>query len=363
MPAADVAALFDRNRLRVARELRGLTQIQLAREVGGVKAAALSQFETGHTRPTAPTLKRLAVALQVPLEFFAASGGHPREGDTPGFFRSLRSTAPRDRQQARALVELARELALHLESIVVLPELDLPRFKTVESTAREQIEEHAGEVRRRWGLPPGPVDDVVLTLERHGILTTRFRVNIEKVDAFSVPFSDRPVVVLGADKGLRDRSRFDASHELAHLVMHSAEQAGGKIIESQAQQFAAAFLMPEKDIREELPSRADWRVLVQLKSKWQVSISSLLMRAKTLDVLDEQRYVQAMKMMSMRGWRKVEPGDLGPAEIPQLLRRAIAVAADSGVSTQDLIRRAGLPEADVRKIMGETDDNRPRVQF
>ena len=40
MSAADIAALFDRNRLRTARELRGYTQVQLAREVGSVTAAS-----------------------------------------------------------------------------------------------------------------------------------------------------------------------------------------------------------------------------------------------------------------------------------------------------------------------------------
>lgn len=68
----DIAALFDRARLRMARELRGLTQVQLAREVGSVTAASVSQFENGHTRPAASTLRRLSVALRVPPSFFAA---------------------------------------------------------------------------------------------------------------------------------------------------------------------------------------------------------------------------------------------------------------------------------------------------
>lgn len=68
----DIAALFDRARLRMARELRGLTQVQLAREVGSVTAASISQFENGHTKPATSTLLRLAVVLRVPPSFFAA---------------------------------------------------------------------------------------------------------------------------------------------------------------------------------------------------------------------------------------------------------------------------------------------------
>lgn len=90
----DIAALFDRARLRMARELRGLTQVQLAREVGSVTAASISQFENGHTKPATSTLRRLAVALRVPPSFFAAPARPPAQDRVNGFFRSLRSTSP-----------------------------------------------------------------------------------------------------------------------------------------------------------------------------------------------------------------------------------------------------------------------------
>lgn len=70
-----------------------------------------------------------------------------------------------------------------------------------------------------------------------------------------------PVVVLGADKNDRARSRFDGAHELGHLVVHGHQIWGVKEVEHQAHAFAAAFLMPAGDIRDELPDRADWTVL------------------------------------------------------------------------------------------------------
>ena len=94
---------------------------------------------------------------------------------------------------------------------------------------------------------------MVSTLERHGIVCARYHAGTHAVDAFSVPFPDRPVIVLGDDKAKRDRERFSAAHELGHLVMHDPESAGTKIIEDQAHRFAAAFLMPADDIRGELP--------------------------------------------------------------------------------------------------------------
>jgi Zn-dependent peptidase ImmA (M78 family)/DNA-binding XRE family transcriptional regulator len=362
--ASDVAVLFDRHRLRLARELRGLSQVDLAREVGSVRAASLSQFEQGHAKPAATTLYRLAVALQVPVTFFATPTRPDRAGTNNGFFRSLRSTPPRERQRALARAELAREIVREIETIVRLPELDVPRAQphVSESTGIQDIERIADEIRQRWNLPAGPVDDMVLQLERHGIVTTRFDVGHAKIDAFSVPFPDRPIVVLGADKDIRDRSRFDAAHELAHLVLHREDQAGSKIIETQAHQFAAAFLMPAKDIAHQLPSKADWNHLIRLKAYWHVSIAALLKRARTLGVMSEPTYVQALKIMSVRGWRKTEPGDLGRPEQPVLLRRAADAAKSVGVSLSDVSQRAGLPEAEVYSIVG-MDDDRPAVEL
>jgi Zn-dependent peptidase ImmA (M78 family)/DNA-binding XRE family transcriptional regulator len=364
LDATDIAALFDRTRLRIARELRGYNQVALAREVGSVTAASLSQFENGHARPAAPTLRRLSVALQVPLNFFAAPAHPVAAKPINGFFRSLRSTSPRDRNRALAYVQLVHELVLELEKFVRLPLLDLPRSNRIgEQSDRKRIGALANEVRERWGIKPGPIDDVVRTLERHGIIVIRFHVGLDDVDAFSVAFPERPVVALGADKGHRDRSRFDAAHELGHLIMHRSDQAGSKIIEDQAQQFAAEFLMPEDDVRDDLPARADWPSLVKLKAKWHVSMAALIMRARALDVMDERAYSQAWKALSVRGWRKREPGDLGPPEGPILLQRALQVAGEAGVTLQTLIQRAGLPEGDIYEILGEGSDIRPNVEL
>ncbi|MFF5675100.1 ImmA/IrrE family metallo-endopeptidase [Streptomyces hygroscopicus] len=46
---------------------------------------------------------------------------------------------------------------------------------------------------------------------------------------------------------------------LGHLVLHGhTGRIGDKVTESQAHEFATAFLMPADDIRSELPERLDW---------------------------------------------------------------------------------------------------------
>jgi Zn-dependent peptidase ImmA (M78 family) len=53
-----------------------------------------------------------------------------------------------------------------------------------------------------------------------------------------------------------------------------------------------------------------------------MSIASLLYRAHAVGHLGDDAYRNAMKYMSMRGWRKAEPGDrqMGLPESPQLFR-------------------------------------------
>jgi len=122
-------------------------------------------------------------------------------------------------------------------------------------------------------------------------------------------------------RGMNDkaRSRFDAAHELGHLVMHGDQIWGLPEIEKQAHAFAAAFLVPEADIKKELPDTVDWQALFQLKQRWQVSLAALLMRAKTLGCMSPATYLTAVKAVSARGWRRVEPVPLGAPEQPQHL--------------------------------------------
>jgi Zn-dependent peptidase ImmA (M78 family) len=153
--------------------------------------------------------------------------------------------------------------------------------------------------------------------------------------------------VLGTEKNDRARSRFDTSHELGHLVMHGQEIYGLKEIEQQANWFAAEFLMPTADIRDELPRRVDWQRLFELKQRWQVSLAALLMRARTLGTLTEAQYLTAIKTASARGWRRSEPIPLGEPERPTLLTAAINHASNGGICE-------ALPQAILRALEAAT---------
>lgn len=332
-------AAFEPVRLRLARELNGWTQAELARRLG-LTAQAVSQFEAGTTRPSAETLARMATELGVPRGFFSLELVETHEG----FFRALRRTSVADRRRARGLAQIAHDWAdLHSGA---LPPLALPSKAPLALDAdADDIESAAGRARSDWRLDPGPVGNVVELLEDHGVVVFRLPLSSADVDAFSLPFADRPVVVLCSDKQDRARSRFDAAHELGHLVLHGDQVWGLPEVEKQAHRFAAALLMPREDIVDDLPSRADWPTLFAMKQKWQVSIAALLMRARDLGKMAPSAYMSAMKLMSARGWRRTEPVPLGAPEEPRLVRK---LAKDDGVSD------SVLPLETLNAILGAT---------
>ena len=57
-------------------------------------------------------------------------------------------------------------------------------------------------------------------------------------------------VVFSNKRSLGDRQRFTLAYELGHLVMHlQTNPSFTRDISHEANEFAAEFLMPEKDIR------------------------------------------------------------------------------------------------------------------
>ena len=357
------------DRLRVARELRGLTQREVVERMGNtISPPALSQIEAGKLRPSRATAEQLAATLDVPLAFFSAQW--PAGGQPVTYFRNLRSTRVRERRQASAQALLLSDFVAALEHHVRIPEIAVPALQAARGATREEIEDIAQQVRNVWNLGGEPVPHVVRSLERHGIVVARLTLGSSAVDAFSIRIGRRPLVLLTDDKSDNYvRSRFDASHELGHLVMHGGAEPGTKEIEHQAHNFAASFLLPEASAREELPRRldaADWSRLAEMKRTWGISIAALLFRARSLRIISVDAYQSAMRYMSFRGWRRQEPGDreMGAPEAPLLLERSVRRAEiEAGLSTEALVRSAHLPLSDMNELLGAAVDDRPIVEL
>lgn len=354
---SDVAAFFDGTRLTIARQLAGLRKSDLATLID-MSPTAVAGWEAGTKRPTAPTVAQLALSLAVDPGFFAARPNLLSElGATP-HFRSLRSTSQLARDQAFAYGRIAVEIAAALEKHVELPELDLPTHSVdLDEEYGREPEEAARELRRAWGVPQGPVAHLIRLAELHGILVVFSPPQGAAVDAYSFDSQLRPVVVLNPIKSDYYRQRFDVAHELGHLVMHSDAEPGGRVVESQAQRFAAEFLTPHDEIADLLPTAMNgnaWVTLGRLKEQWGVSIQALLFRARSLGRLSEVSYRNAVTTVSARGWRRNEPGLITSMEQPSLLPRAIEVLNGVGVSSGALVEQCRVPSELFNVVVART---------
>lgn len=360
-----VSALFDGERLRQARLYRGLRKVEVAEAVG-ITPAAVGQYESGRTRPSAQVMVSLAIRLGFPPEFFERRSGRTSVPENLAHFRKLRSTTRIDRERLLVRLELLSEVVATVEEHVELPPVDVPDYVPREDGEDDEPETAAYAVRRAWGLGWGPIDHVVRLVESKGIVVVRPRIDTSHVDAFSTWAGIRPVIVLGSDKADAARSRFDAAHELGHLVMHHDAQPGHHGVEQQANQFAAAFLLPANVIRRELPNRMSWAAFFALKERWRVSLQALLYRARTLGVLSPDAYRRALIHMSRQGWRDNEPVQIGPPEEPALVERALALMqSELGIDSQVVGNACALPDPVFASLVGDAvtaAPPRPRVE-
>lgn len=357
-PAA--ASDFDGTRLNVARRLRGLSKAELARALD-VTPTAVAQFEKG-VRPAQATVAKACLVLGMPRDFFGAGTPLTALPAASAHFRSLRSTTSKAREQTLAYGELCLELVGLVSQYVDLPDVDLPELQLPAEVTLEYAAEAAGVVREAWGLDPGPVPSVVQLLEAHGVIVLRLPEGTDRrVDAFSTTSGDRPLVFLSPAKEDRARSRFDAAHELGHLILHPDSEPGSKLVEQQANAFASEFLMPEAEIVEQLPKRIDWPRLHTLKKHWGVSLRALVFRAHALGRLSEASYRRANQQLST--WGHPEPGSLGAAESPQLLGLARTLLVDSGIDFDALLAQARLAVEITDEIIEAGSRERPSLRF
>lgn len=109
MPGSRTTSLF-RKRLKAARELRSMSQADLA-DRAGLPPSAISHYETGTRRPSFTNLRRLAEAMEVTTDYLIGRTKRPNGADASDdrLLRDFERLSLADRKLARELVaNLAR---------------------------------------------------------------------------------------------------------------------------------------------------------------------------------------------------------------------------------------------------------------
>lgn len=373
---------FVGERLREARLARNMTASALA-ELIGVAASSISHYERRSVDPRPNILSQMAQALSMPESYFLREPLTP--DPAPYLYRSYSSATKKAREGAEVRLRWFREIVDFVSSEAELPTIDVPDHSSTPNPAAismEDAEAAAVAVRRHWKLGDGPVPNTLALLESKGCAVSKFSFGADTLDAFSQNAQQRPCIAINSDNVSCVRIRFDAAHELGHLVLHrlvppnvAALPEHHKLMERQAHRFAAAFLFPASSFAEDVYSLS-LDTLVALKRRWKVSIQMMLRRARDLSLVSQDRYERACVEISRKGFRKHEPlDDELPVERPVLMMKAFQLIIDSGVMTRaavlyklpysasDIEVLASLPRGYLEKDdWGDIVSLRPRPQ-
>ncbi len=318
---------FNPNRLRFARKRRGLSLRALSTKLE-LSSKSLSDYENGRSIPQEQTLSALARELRFPESFFFLESISPLNGDAVSF-RSLSRTPASVRDSVLHAGQLALEFSSWLDGRFETPAVDLPDFND------SQPEAAAEALRDMWAFGEKPIRNMIHLLEAKGVRVFSLVEKTLDVDACSFWMDDRPFIFLNTQKSV-ERGRFDAAHELGHLVLHRHGISQGKDVEIEANRFASALLMPEGSVKPRFRKFPSLNDIIHYKSFWLVSASALVRRLKDLDVITEWHYRTITIDLSRNGYMKNEPKPIVDRETSKLLPMLFQALRDEGITKFDI---------------------------
>lgn len=333
---------FNPNRLTIARKWNGLSKIELAERVN-ISLRSVTAHEAGSCSPDEETLNRLISALDFGREFFF--GADIEEPNPIGTsFRSYARLKASRRDMALARGAIGIHISGCIESKFELPKSELPdlSFERTPEAAAESL-------RRYWAIGVLPIRNMIHLLEAKGVRVFSVSIGTKEVDAFSFWKDSTPFVFLNTNKSA-ERSRYDAAHELGHLVLHRHGAPKGKEAESEADAFASAFLMPRADVLAHAPRFSTLESLIKLKKIWSTSLASLVYRQHALGILSDWHYRTLYVEMAQRGFLTDEP-EPAKRETSQILPKVFAALYEEGVNRSDVARELALSVSQLEELM------------
>lgn len=334
--------MFNVNRLELARKRRRLSAKALA-EAAGISPVTLSRVVNGLQTPDDETVLALVRALQYPLSFFGRDDIDPIDSSAASF-RSLTAMTARERDAALAAGSLAYELSDWVTARFNLPVSDL-----LDLSGERDPAGAARTLRQYWSIGEKPISNMVKLLEAKGVRVFSLSENTKNVDAFSCWRNSEPFVFLNTFK-TAERSRFDAAHELGHLVLHRHGGPNqGRAAELEAQTFAAHFLMPTDDVLAHIPRAHTLSQIVTTKRRWGVSASALAYRLHKMGRLTDWVY-RTFCIQINRDYGKSEPNGLA-SERSSVWQMVLSELWKEGVTRENIAIDLNLPLTEIDSLL------------
>ncbi|MCY3916638.1 MAG: XRE family transcriptional regulator [Chloroflexi bacterium] len=332
-------------RLKQARLLAGMTQRELARELGetgfNISAAAISKYEKEKSFPTARFWLTASNVLGVPITYLMHQPSRPVEWIG---FRCRARLSETARKLIKAYAADRADAQSELRDLLY-PETDYD-FPSIPVSSLKDAECAAEQLREIWNVGDRPLDNLVQLAEDREVIVINWADKTGLFDGLSGWCADRPVTVVNSQFPL-DRRRITLAHEIGHLVMDTSISADDD--EALAFRFAAALLAPADHVFRELPDKSyylNWDELKLLKRKYGLSMSAWVRRAYDLNMISYSTYKAMNIEYKSLGWHKGEPvqyiGDEEPLLLKQMAGRAIA----EGLIAPDKFSHLQLSDAD-----------------
>lgn len=257
-------------------------------------------------------------------------------------FRSLKSMTAKQTEAALASGALGCIFNDWISERFNLPAPNLPELRVEDPVSS------ASAIRRHWGIGFRPIPNLVKLLESKGVRIFTLAEG-KDVDAFSFWRDGVPFMFLNTLKS-PERSRFDAAHELGHLLMHVHGYMDGRDVEREADLFASHFLVPREDLIAHLPSAPSLKQVISSKHRWGISVAALARSAKDSGLLSDWHYRELCKQIAVAGYRTSEPNSI-ERESSVLWRKVLEELWKDRHTKETIAQKLSLPLDEINSLL------------
>lgn len=339
--------MFNPERVELARRRLGLTKIAFA-ELLGIDRKSFLRFENGEYDLPVKAQERLILESGFSSDFFE-KGAPEYPNPKAVSFRSLRSLTAGARDAALAVAALAFEFDDYILSRYQLPSHDLVPEKGTDPTKAALM------LRAQWGIGSRPIGNMLNLMEAHGVRVFTLAEETRHLDAYSFWRNNKPYIFLNTLK-TAERSRFDAAHELGHLILHRHTGSAHINAEAEADAFASAFLMPREDLIAEIPVVRSLRTIISKKIRWGVSAAALAYSLHKLGRITDWHYRNYCIELGKIGrelvamGRDPEPEPM-PRETSQIWAKVLTDLWRQGKTLSRLSIDLAIPERELNSML------------
>ncbi|WP_438965477.1 helix-turn-helix domain-containing protein [Flavobacterium sp.] len=339
-------------RIKSARGLAGLSLRELSEKLDGlVSYNAISKYEKAEMMPDSKVILQMAKVLNVKLDYF---------------FRPFTISIENIEFRKKSKLGVKKVTSIKEEVIDSITRyIEVEQFLNLESNFKnpikniaiadgDAVEKAVNQLIKDWNIGINALPNVIELLEDKEIKVIEIDADAD-FDGFSGwATGNIPVIVINAQFPV-ERKRFTALHELGHLLLNFNDTLSEKEIERMCHRFAGAMLMPQETFLHELGkqrSKISLSELVAIKETYGISIQAIMARAKDLNVISEERFINFRRWVNQDQNRKKEinlgsfQGRESSSRFKQLLYRA---AAEDLVSLNKAASLANMKVADFRK--------------